>query len=209
MFCMCNLVVLGVALGIGMLMALWFKERRSKGVRRVKPARTMFVLGSGGHTSELLKIVKNMDFQKYSPRCYIHAGSDNLSKHRALEIEGENTDFVIQEIYRSRSLHQSYFSSIFSTLRATLQSVPIVFTFKPDVIICNGPGTCVPVCFVIFFLSFLPWRSRCKIVFVESFCRVTSISLTGKILQLISDLFVVQWPGLEQTGKAKYVGRIF
>lgn len=33
-----------------------------------------------------------------------------------------------------------------------------------------------------------------KIVYVESFARVKSLSLTGKLLRPLVDTFVVQWP---------------
>lgn len=35
-----------------------------------------------------------------------------------------------------------------------------------------------------------------RVVFVESLCRVQSLSLTGRILYYLADRFVVQWPGL-------------
>ena len=60
-----------------------------------------------------------------------------------------------------------------------------------------GAGTCLPVCLAALF-----WRAvglvDSRIIFVESFCRVQSLSLTGKILYPIADRFVVQWPDLTQ-----------
>jgi beta-1,4-N-acetylglucosaminyltransferase len=40
--------------------------------------------------------------------------------------------------------------------------------------------------------------TRTKIIFVESFCRVQSLSMTGKILYYVADRFIVQWPGLQE-----------
>lgn len=34
-----------------------------------------------------------------------------------------------------------------------------------------------------------------RIIYVESFARVTSLSLSGKLLRPFVDTFVVQWPG--------------
>jgi beta-1,4-N-acetylglucosaminyltransferase len=48
---------------------------------------------------------------------------------------------------------------------------------------------------------------RCKIVFVESTTRVHGLSLSGKLLHPIADLFLVQWESLAKYYKrAKYVG---
>jgi hypothetical protein len=44
--------------------------------KHMKPARTMIVLGSGGHTSEMLRMVKDLDPAAYSPLICVHASSD-------------------------------------------------------------------------------------------------------------------------------------
>lgn len=35
---------------------------------------------------------------------------------------------------------QSWFTTIFSTLYAVLQSIQVIYTYRPTVICCNGPG---------------------------------------------------------------------
>jgi hypothetical protein len=42
-------------------------------------------------------------------------------------------------------------------------------------------------------LQFFGQRSP-EIIYVESFARVTSLSLSGKILKSVVDEFIVQWP---------------
>ena len=50
--------------------------------------------------------------------------------------------------------------------------------------------------------------SPCKIVFVESLCRVQTLSLTGKILQYFADEVLVQWPDLAlKYPRTKYIGK--
>jgi len=45
-------------------------------------------------------------------------------------------------------------------------------------------------------------------VFVESVCRVTSLSLTGTVLQYIADEALVQWPDLAgKYPRTKYIGK--
>jgi beta-1,4-N-acetylglucosaminyltransferase len=67
-------------------------------------------------------------------------------------------------------------------------------------------GTCVPIVFVAFLYKLLGILDA-DIVFVESFCRVQKLSLTGKLLYPIADKFIVQWPQLlRQYGRAEYLG---
>ena len=50
--------------------------------------------------------------------------------------------------------------------------------------------------------------SLCRIVFVESLCRVRSLSLTGRLLQHLADRALVQWPELAvQHPATQYIGR--
>ena len=70
---------------------------------------------------------------------------------------------------------------------------------KIDLILTNGPGTAVPLCYAYYFTSiFLFLNLKSKIVYVESFCRVTSLSLSAKLLRPILTKFVVQWPELHK-----------
>ncbi len=49
----------------------------------------------------------------------------------------------------------------------------------------------------------------CRVIFVESFCRVGTISLSGKLLYHVVDRFIVQWPQLTKAyPRAEYIGRI-
>jgi beta-1,4-N-acetylglucosaminyltransferase len=44
-------------------------------------------------------------------------------------------------------------------------------------------------------------------VYVESFARVKTLSLSGKLLYPFVDRFIVQWPGLkEKWTRAEYLG---
>lgn len=75
-------------------------------------------------------------------------------------------------------------------------------------VLCNGPGTCVPICVSALLLGILGIK-KVIIVYVESICRVETLSLSGKILWHLSDYFIVQWPTLkEKYPKSVYLGRI-
>ena len=109
----------------------------------------------------------------------------------------------IIKVYRAREVKQSFFTSIFTTLWAMAHSLLILTKISLfehlDLLLTNGPGTAVPICYIYFFLSkILVFNLNAKIVFIESFCRVTDLSLSGRLLRPILSKFVVQWPDLHK-----------
>lgn len=179
-------------------------------VKEGNSLKTICCIGSGGHTSELLRLIKSFGNKKFQPRLYVMADNDISSEAKIVQVENEmgNNNYTISKIPRSRNVHQSFKSSVGSTLRAIMYTLPLIYKFKPDVILCNGPGTCIPICLVSFMFRCF-WLLDCRIIFVESICRVRSLSLTGKILQYFADIVVVQWPQLRDVCfRAKYFGRL-
>ncbi|CEO99498.1 UDP-N-acetylglucosamine transferase subunit ALG14 [Plasmodiophora brassicae] len=161
---------------------------------------TLAVLGSGGHTSELLTVMKGMDRGRYRPLHYVVADTDRTSQGRVLD-----QDAVVHLLPRSRHVGQSFLSAVPTTLVAILAAIRLVLSVRPELVLCNGPGTCVPIC-IAAVASRLLGRS-CHIVFIESFCRVRTLSLSGRIMYHVAASFYVQWPTLQaRYPRAKYIG---
>ncbi|XP_049735688.1 UDP-N-acetylglucosamine transferase subunit ALG14 homolog isoform X2 [Elephas maximus indicus] len=183
---------------------------------RVVPRESLSLLvvaGSGGHTTEILRLLGNLS-NAYSPRHYIFADTDEMSAHkiRAFEVDRaerySSTMYTTHRIPRSREVRQSWLSTVLTTFYSMLHSFPLTFRLKPDLVLCNGPGTCVPICLSALLLGILGIK-KVIIVYVESVCRVETLSLSGKILYYLSDYFIVQWPTLkEKYPKSVYLGRI-
>lgn len=187
-------------------------ERYPRAKSRNHTTKTMIVLGSGGHTTEMMNLVNALDKKRYHPRHYVIASSDPLSLEKVKQFEEPSTskvNYYWTPIFRSRQVHQSFLTSVFTTLFAFLKCLPTVYKSRPDLILCNGPGTCVPVCLSAVLLRMFFINTECKIVFVESFCRTESLSLTGKLLRYFTNLFIVQWPALADiSDKFKYLGNL-
>ncbi|GMR38874.1 hypothetical protein PMAYCL1PPCAC_09069 [Pristionchus mayeri] len=197
-----SVILFLLALGV---LYLWFIIRHFKREPLVDPKnglRLMTVLGSGGHTTEMLDLLKNFDGKTYNNRTYVVADTDNHSERKALESEQARSggDFLIEKIPRAREVGQSKFSSVFTTLRASLHALWIVGRIRPALVVVNGPGTCVPVAFSAALLDMLRLTNT-RIVYVESICRVERLSLTAAILYYsgIADDVIVQWPQLKDT----------
>lgn len=182
---------------------------------RLMPCRTLIVMGSGGHTSEMLRIVGGLNLKRYTPRVYVSASGDKMSKEKVKVFEKSNGTLgtvavTIRTIPRARQVLQSYVTSVFTTLAAILSSCFLVFSSRPDLVLCNGPGTCIPVCFWAYLLKFFVLRDT-KIVYVESLCRVQRLSLSGLLLYYlcIADYVYVQWPRLKELyPRAHFIGRV-
>ncbi|KAJ4775149.1 UDP-N-acetylglucosamine transferase subunit ALG14 [Rhynchospora pubera] len=183
--------------------------------------RTMIVLGSGGHTAEMLSIVNVLQKDKYAPRSYVAALTDNMSLQKAqvyeesLQNHQNNVDkkrggAQFMQIYRSREVGQSYITSIGTTIVAIIHAMWIVLKLRPQVILCNGPGTCIPLCACAYLLKLIGWR-WCTTLYIESIARVKKLSLSGFLLYKLplADQFFVQWPLLQQKfPRSQYAGRV-
>ncbi len=78
----------------------------------------------------------------------------------------------------------------------------IILREKPDIIVCTGAEIAIPT-------IILGKMHGCHTIFVESICRVKSISPSGKIISRFTDIFLVQWEELSKKHKmVKYWGSI-
>ncbi len=157
------------------LFLVWPRSRRSKAgvVRQKRSVRTMIVLGSGGHTSELLPVAAALPKHVYTPRLYVV--SESRSKEKAAALEQKNSDFEVFTIPRAREVGQSYFTSIVTTLYALVHSLWLVMAKRPELILCNGPGICIPIIFASLLLRFVWGQKASRVVFIESGCRVDKV----------------------------------
>ncbi|XP_016448753.1 uncharacterized protein LOC107773842 isoform X3 [Nicotiana tabacum] len=171
----------------------------------------------GGHTAEMLNLLYVLQKERLKPRYYIAAATDNMSLQKAKTFEDSlvgkealeevgGAEFL--QIYRSREVGQSYITSIGTTLVAIAHALWLMIKIRPQVILCNGPGTCVPLCVIAFLFKVLgiQWSS---IFYVESIARVRKLSLSGLLLYKLrmADQLFVQWTQLKKKyPQAHYVG---
>ena len=164
---------------IGIVFRKIFQNRRNKGDNAKKKfrkecAKTIVVLGSGGHTTEMIRLLSphNLSTQFFSPLIYIIASTDTTSEaHLQVSKEIRQPDITIK-IPRSREVGQSYLTSIFTTLYSLIYSFYIVlFQIRPSLILCNGPGTCLPIA-ISALLGRILGICEGQVIFIESFCRV-------------------------------------
>lgn len=159
----------------------------------------MIVLGEGGHTKQMLRLVELLgpDYAYH----YVAAEGDTLS---VAWLPHEGPVFRLpRPRSKARGRTDPPWEAAWQTLRATWRAFGIVRQVRPHAVIGAGPSISVPVS-----LAGKVWGAR--VIHVESASRVRCLSLTGKILYPVADLFFVQWEGLkERYPKARYAGRLW
>ncbi|KAJ2745033.1 metalloprotease [Coemansia sp. BCRC 34301] len=157
------------------------------------------VLGSGGHTAEMVRLLSGVDLDRYSQRLYIVSESDLLSLDQIGVLEsrrdGKREEYFVGRVPRSRRVGQPWITTPVSVLQCFRQASQLIYQYLPDAVLCNGPGNCVVVCVAATVVRVLGIK-KISIIYVESFARVKTLSLSGKIMYLLADRFIVQWPDL-------------
>ena len=105
--------------------------------------------------------------------------------------------YTLPQINRNECGFVSHFIQLFFRARKILREQ------RPDTVITTGALIAFPFCLLGKMMG-------AKIVYIESFARVHSRSLTGRLVYPFADLFLVQWESMLQLyPKAKFVGGIF
>jgi len=181
--------------------------------RNSRKYQVLAVLGSGGHTTEMLRLLTPLRHKRDAlDLSFVVAESDHTSVSRIPSILGEDFPVSMKILHtkRIRNVGESVLAALLRIPETFFSSIAVLFKTSPDIILVNGPGTCIPLVFASLMMQILCLSSPVVIVFAESFCRTTTLSLTGKILYPFVDLFVLQWPPTDymkvRYPRAKYLG---
>lgn len=147
-----------------------------------------FVASSGGHLEEMacLREIET----NYDSFLVTESGSFNELKF------GKRTYYVKQ-------INRKEYSFVFKFMVLFIKAISIILKEKPHIIVSTGALATFPFCIIGKILGK-------KIIYIESFARVDNPSLTGKLVYIFADLFIVQWEELlKYYPKAVYTGGIF
>ncbi len=160
-----------------------------------KKIKVLVVLGMGGHSSQILRLVSSLG-DKYDYSYVI--GHDDKTSEAKIKFVGP-----VHTVRNPRlMIDKSIFKVFFNMFPSTVDVFKLLFKVKPDVIISSGPSLSIHM----FWLAKL---FGIRTVFLESWVRVKSGSATGKLVYPVSDLFLVQWEEMVKVyPKAKFCGRL-
>jgi beta-1,4-N-acetylglucosaminyltransferase len=174
----------------------------------------MILLGSGGHTAEMLLLLSSLTagHTRQLKRTYIVTSGDTLSLQKAAAFERTLSstppqNCEIRMVPRARRVGQSWLSTPWDCVLCLLGCLrAFVEGGIPDLVVCNGPGSAVLMVLVALGCRFVGVAAT-RTVYVESFARTRTLSLSGKILYPLVDRFFVQWPKLrDRYPRAEYRG---
>ena len=147
-----------------------------------------FAASTGGHFEQLLMLKPLME--KY----------DSF-------IVTEKTNYKVKQnsikTYYVKQINRKEFLFPLKILINSLISIIIYIKEKPDYIITTGVLSVIPIAMIMKCF-------RKKIIYIESFAKISSPTKTGKFLYKYADRFYVQWKQmLEFYPKAIYKGGIY
>jgi len=147
-----------------------------------------FIASTGGHFEQLMMLKPLMVKYKsfiVTERTSYSAIKNNEDIYYLKQVNRHEKDLLIKMV-------QNFFISI-----------KIFFEEKPDFVITTGALATIPMCIIAKVF-------RKKVIFIESFAKVNSPTLTGKLIYKFADQFYVQWEEmLKIYPKAKYKGGIY
>ncbi len=140
---------------------------------------------AGGHLSQLLKVAGCVEGRD------VFAVTTSDAVRRTLANMGQV--YVVGECNREHPLR---------VLAVLFRCLRIVLREKPSVVISTGAAHGCLLCFLGKMMG-------AKIVWMDSITNVDRVSLSGRMVRHIADLFLVQWPELAQKyPNAEYVGSV-
>ncbi|MGE7683274.1 PssD/Cps14F family polysaccharide biosynthesis glycosyltransferase [Peribacillus simplex] len=147
------------------------------------------VSSTGGHLNELKKIIPAVQNYEF----FFVTEQSQMSKELKDQFK---VYYLIQQERKNIRFLKNMISNIFKSLHILIKE-------NPKVIISTGAGAVFPICLLGKFFGK-------KIVYVESFAKVNSPSLTGKLVYTFADEFYIQWESLKEFyPKAKYRGSLY
>ena len=135
-----------------------------------------FIASSGGHFEQLMMLKPLM--KKY----------DSLIVTEKTDYSVSNSEFNTYYLHQVNRREKSF---IFRMIGNSLKTLKILISERPDAVISTGALATIPMC--LFGKIFGK-----KIIFIESFAKVNSQTLTGKLVYRFADRFYVQWEDMKQ-----------
>lgn len=116
---------------LSLALVLFFVVRRL-----VKPVRNKgiyAVLGSGGHTNELMRMIGGLP-EDLQPTHYIVGEDDSLSVEKLAHANGHGGKYRLVRLPRPRAVGQSYLSSIATSVRTLYECVQVFRVSLPHMV---------------------------------------------------------------------------
>lgn len=138
--------------------------------------KVCFIASTGGHFEQLMMLKPLME--KYDSFIV-------TEKTEYTAIKDDRKVYLLLQVNRQEK------TWLFKMIVNFIKSIRIFTKENPDIIISTGALATIPMC--VFAKIF-----RRKIIFIESFAKITSPTMTGKVIYKFADQFYVQWEEMKE-----------
>jgi len=140
---------------------------------------------AGGHLSQLLTVADSWNGCDTFSVCTSEVVRSRLAEY--------GKTYVVGECNRQHPIR---------VLAVFLRCLTIALRERPDVVISTGAAAGCMQCFLCKALG-------AKVVWIDSITNVERLSLSGRMVRHIADLFLVQWPELtEKYSNVQFAGNL-
>ena len=150
--------------------------------------KVCLISSSGGHLEQIRQLKEV--YQRYD--CFYV-----VSRTKATEAMKQK-HYIVSDLIRTNKMVE-----ILRMTRMMIEQFRIFVKEKPDVILTTGAAIAIPMCVIgkVF---------KKKVIYIESFARMTTPNKTGLLIYKFADLFIIQWKELKKYyPNAIYGGSIY
>ncbi|MBQ8086445.1 MAG: polysaccharide biosynthesis protein [Lachnospiraceae bacterium] len=137
-----------------------------------KKIKICFAASSGGHFEQIIMLMPLME--KYD--------SFLITEKTDYKAEVKN-----EKMYYLHQVNRKELKFPLEMIGNSFRSLFIFIKERPDVVITTGVLAMVPMCLLAHLF-------HKKLIYIESFAKVTTPTETGKLMYKYADQFYVQWP---------------
>lgn len=153
----------------------------------MKKLKICFAASSGGHFEQLMMLAPLME----------RFDSFVLTERTAYGVKTSQKTYYLSQVNRREK------TWLFSMVGNAFRSLWIFMKERPNVVICTGVLAVLPMCLLCKLFGG-------KLIYLESFAKVTTPTESGKWMYPLADRFYVQWESmLEVYPDAEYLGGIY
>lgn len=138
--------------------------------------KVLFTASSGGHFEQLMML------------------KDLINEYDSVVLT-EKTKYKVNaydaKLYTVCQVNRKELLFIFKFVYIFIKTLYIIIKERPDVVISLGALSTIPACIIMKIM-------KKKVIFIESFAKIDSPTLTGKLVYKFADLFLVQWESMKK-----------
>ena len=156
--------------------------------KKTKQKKICLIASSGGHLEQIRQL--NKISQKYD--CFYV-----VTRTKATEAMKQK-HYIVSDLVRTNKFVEALRMS-----RMMIEQLVIFLKEKPDVVLTTGAAVAIPMC-----ISGKIFHK--KVIYIESYARMTTPNKTGLLIYKFADLFIIQWEALKKYyPNAVYGGSIY